>query len=276
MTRLLSAGFARLRKNRIFWLLTIFSIGLALFMIYTQYSDMKKYGSIIEVEQLMLNYGMIIGIVTAIFASLFLGAEYSDGTIRNKIIVGHKRIHIYLANFCITAATSLFSYILFLIVVSLIGIPLFGRITMSVSALCALLGCMFVTVIAYSGSFTFLAMIISNKAVTGIVSIMLVFGCMMAALTCFSIIEAQPNILVAQVNEETGDIEMAEEPNPKYPSETKRKISQTLLDINTAGQTYQLAGRAAPNLKVLPVYSLGLLIIVTAAGIALFHKKDLK
>ena len=119
MIKLLRAGFTRLRKNKVFWLLTIFSIGLALFMIYTRYSDMKKYGEVIEVGQLMLNYSTMIGIVIAIFTSLFLGVEYSDGAIRNKISIGHKRINIYLSNLIIITITSLFSYLLFLVIIEI-------------------------------------------------------------------------------------------------------------------------------------------------------------
>lgn len=277
MIKLLNAGLLRLRKSKLFLSLAIFSIGLALFMIYTQYSDMKKYGVTIEAEQLLLNYATGIGTVIAIFTSLFLGAEYSDGAIRNKISVGHKRIHIYLSNLFITTITSLFSYILFIAIVCLIGIPLFGRITIPFSKLLMLLGCIFVTIIAYSGIFTFIAMVISNKAITAIVSIMLGFGFIMAALICLNIIEAQPLIEAASItNEDTGDFEIVQEPNPRYPSEAKRKMCQTLLDINPAGQMFQLAGRAAPNLAVLPIYSLGLLIVFTTAGIVVFQKKQLK
>ena len=135
MIKLLNAGFTRLRKNRLFWILTAFSIGLALLMVYAKYNDMRNYGDTIEAEQLMLNYATIIGVVISIFTSLFLGVEYSDGVIRNKIIVGHKRIQIYLSNFVITTATSLFSYVVFIIVVSFLGIPLFGAITIPVSRL---------------------------------------------------------------------------------------------------------------------------------------------
>ena len=38
MIKLLNAGFSRLKKSKLFWIVTIFSIVLALFMIYTQYS----------------------------------------------------------------------------------------------------------------------------------------------------------------------------------------------------------------------------------------------
>ncbi len=277
MIKLLNVGFTRLRKNRVFWLLTIFSVLLALFMIYTQYSDMKRYGEVIEVEQLMLNYSTMIGIVMAIFTSLFLGVEYSDGAIRNKISIGHKRTNIYLSNLIITAITSLFSYILFLIVIVSVGIPLFGVITIPISKLLMLIVCIFITIIAYSSIFTFIAMIISNKTITAIVSIMFAFGLMIMALIWLNILQAPKFIETASItNGDTGAVEIVKEPNPKYPSETKKKVCQTLLDINPAGQMFQVAGRSAPNIKILPLYSLGILVIFTGAGLVLFKKKELK
>lgn len=277
MIKLLRAGFTRLRKNKLFWILSIFSIALALFMIYTRYSDMKTYGDVIEVEQLMLNYSTIVGIVIAIFTSLFLGVEYSDGAIRNKISIGHKRTNIYLSNLIITTITSLFSYVLFILVVASIGILLFGPITISISKLLMLIGCIFVTIIAYSSIFTFLAMIISNKTITAITTIMLSFGLMIFALTHLNILYAPEYIESASLtNGETGEFQMIQEKNPKYPSETKRKVYQTLLDINPAGQMFQLAGRTVPNLKVLPIYSACIIIVFTGAGLILFNKKELK
>lgn len=274
MIKLLNAGMMRLRKNRVFWLLTIFSISLALFMIFTRYSDMKNYNDVIEVEQLLLNYSTIVGIVIAIFTSLFLGVEYSDGAIRNKISIGHKRANIYLSNLIIVTITSLFSYILFMVVIAIIGIPLFGAITMSIPTLLKLIGCIFATILAYSSIFTFLAMMISNKTVTAIVCIMLAFGMMMAALTCLNILSAQKFMQTANIVD--GEMKYETVLNPGYPSKEKRRICQTLIDIIPAGQMFQLAGRTEANLKVLPLYSLGEFIIFTGIGILLFKKKELK
>lgn len=275
MIKLLNAGFTRLRKNRTFKGLIVFTIILALYMILMSYSSMKNYGDTIEVEQLMLNYATIVGIVIAIFTSLFLGVEYSDGAIRNKISIGHKRVNIYLSNLIITTITSLLSYILYLILISLMGIPLFGGIIISFSTLLIMLGCIFVTVIAYASIFTFIAMMISNKTITAIVSIMISFGLMMIALTCLNILQA-PEFNDYATIEETGEYKIEQVPNPKYPSEAKRKVYQALLDINPAGQMFQIAGRTAPNLKVLPIYSLGILVVYTSLGLVLFKKKELK
>ncbi len=276
MIKLFNAGFERLRKNKIFWLLTMFTIGIALIMIYTQYNDMKRYGEIIEVEQLFLNYSTMIGVVIAIFTSLFLGVEYSDGAIRNKICIGHKRTNIYMSNLIIVTITSLFSYILFMIVVSIIGIPLFGGLTLQFSLLCKLISCIFIAILAYSSIFTFIAMGISNKTITAIVSIMLVFIMMMTALTCLNILNAQKFIQKEKVSLVKGEMKPEIVPNPKYPSETKKKVCQTILNIIPAGQMFQIAGQTASDLKVLILYSLGVIIIFTSTGILLFKKKELK
>lgn len=274
MIRLLNAGFERLRKNKIFWLLTIFSVGFALLIICTQYKNMIKYDKVIEIEQLLINYPTIIGIVIAIFTSLFLGVEYSDGAIRNKISIGHKRINIYLSNLIIVSITSLLSYILFMIVVSAIGIPLFGGLTMQMSSFLKIVGCIFVIILSYSSIFTFIAMIISNKTITAIVSIMLVFGMMMTALLCFNILSAKEYVMAESLID--GEIKYEEVPNPKYPGESKKKLCQKIIDIVPAGQAFQLAGRITQNLKALPIYSLGIFIVFTGAGIVLFEKKELK
>ena len=39
---------------------------------------------------------------------------------------------------------------------------------------------------------------------------------------------------------------------------------------------FQIAGRAATNLSILPLYSLGVLIMFTSTGLILFSKKELK
>ena len=256
MIKLLNAGFTRLRKNKLFWILAIFSIGLALLMIYSRYSDMKNFGDTVEVEQLIFNYSTSIGIVIAIFTSLFLGVEYSDGVIRNKVSIGHKRTNIYLSNLIITSITSLFSYILFMLIIIALGIPLFGKITLSISSFIMLISCILIMIISTSSIFTFIAMF---------------------ALTNMNTLQAPKFIETASItNQETNEFEMKQEPNPKYPSETKKKVCQILLDINPAGQGFQIADGYIANTKVLPLYSLGIIVVFTGAGLVLFKKKELK
>ena len=48
MIRLLNAGFSRLKKDKLFWGLTIVIIGFALLLLYNAYSDMKEYNSVVQ------------------------------------------------------------------------------------------------------------------------------------------------------------------------------------------------------------------------------------
>lgn len=101
MYRLISANLSRLRLTSSFWMTIAFMVLLESFLgilILGQES--------IRMDILLFMSLQIIGIVTSVFLSLFLGTEYNDGTIRNKIVVGHKRSHIYLASL-VTAITAI-------------------------------------------------------------------------------------------------------------------------------------------------------------------------
>ena len=187
MINLLNAGFERLRKNKLFYMLMIFTIGLAFAMIFTKYYAMKKSGEVIATEQLMFDYSKIIVFVIAIFTSLFLEVEYSNGAIRNKISIGHKRSNIYLSNLIIISITSLFSYILFIAIIAIVGIPIFGGITIKFSKLIMLVCCVFITEIAYSSIFTLIEMVISNKTmkISG-----LFLTCILIFIFTFSVIQS--------------------------------------------------------------------------------------
>lgn len=277
MTRLLNAGFMRMLKSKVFKVLTIFSIGFALLLILLQYHEMVKYDRTIDVSNLALLYATLISIVSSIFVSLFLGVEYSDGTIRNKISIGHSRINIYLSNLLLVIFAALYSYILYLIVIIAIGLPLFSVFSMSIQAFIFNLAIITLIIICECCIYTFIAMVISNKTIIAIVNIMTSFGLMMFALYCYSILNTPQYIDVAEItNQETYDYEIVRELNPKYPSKEKRKVYQTLLDINPSGQTYQLVGGDSKNIKLFPLYTASVSIIFICTGLVLFRRKELK
>lgn len=274
MFKILNANLTKLKKNKIYKLPIIFSIIFALIMICSQYNEMIKFGKTIEIEQLMLNYSPIIGIIIAIFTSLFLGEEYSEGAIRNKVIIGHKRKNIYLSNLIIVIITSIFSYIIYLIFITIIGIPLFGTTTISTFLLLMLLFCILVAIIAYSSIFTFIAMMISNKTITAITTILLTFSMMFYSLKIFDML-SQPEYIDSMVIK--GDErEIIKTKNNHYLEGQKRKIFKSSIDIIPTGQMFQIVGKTSTNLEILPLYSIGITILFTTAGLILFKNKELK
>ena len=80
MSRLLCADFAKLKKNRFFWLCIIGMVGFGLFMKIMEYITMQQYADEAPPLDSMLSvYSMAIGFLTAAFVSLSVGTEYSDG-----------------------------------------------------------------------------------------------------------------------------------------------------------------------------------------------------
>lgn len=78
MYKLLKADFYRLKKDIMFWLFIFLSIGIAIFMLKS---------SNVSMERLINQYLTFIGLLISIFVSIFVGKEYSDGILRNKVIV---------------------------------------------------------------------------------------------------------------------------------------------------------------------------------------------
>ena len=277
MTKLLTAGFTRLKKDYLFYLVLLFTLGLACFMIYTQYLDLKRYHEVIELDQLLMNNITIIGIVIAVFTSLFVGREYSDGTLRNKIIIGSSRTNIYLSNLLLVIGVSVLVEILHLIIISLLGIPIFGTLKMTLSSFSLIVFCILVMILAFCSIFTFIAMVVSNKTISAITSILFAFFMMMVSITLLTRIEAPEYIESAQMtNAETKKFEIMKEKNPRYLTKKQRKDYQQILNFIPSGQAFVIVGRMDTNYSLLPWYSFAVILLFTGSGIFLFQKKELK
>ena len=126
MNKLLSANFFRLRKNKCFRgsLAFMFVIGIASPLL--RYRDMKQSGYINNLDNGFFMCALFIGIILAVFCSLFIGTEHNDGTIRNKIIVGQKRETIYLSNMVTCSIIAITMCIVFFVPYLSVGIPLLG------------------------------------------------------------------------------------------------------------------------------------------------------
>ena len=130
-----------------------------------------------EIEPVLTNYILFIGFFIAIFTSLFVGTEYSDGAIRNKIVVGHTRKNIYLSNLIISIAVGLFIEFVYLMLVMIIGIPTLGGLQIPIDKFLFILLDMVLIVVAYSSIFNFITLLCSDITIATVACI-LVFICM--------------------------------------------------------------------------------------------------
>lgn len=165
MSKLLSANFIRLKKDKFFWSGLVFMLAAGIFFPVMRYMDMRQTQTINRIDNGFFGCALFIGIVMAVFCSLFIGTEYSEGTIRNKIIIGQKRGTVYLSNFITCSLVSVVMCMAFFIPYLCIGIPLLGFFEMDIKIVLLFAVTVLMTAIVFSSIFTLISMLNNNKAV---------------------------------------------------------------------------------------------------------------
>lgn len=276
MNKLLSAGFARLWKNTVFWIEITAMLLFYTLIMASNYQYVRRYGLSYSLDVFFAGSFMIIGFFTATFASMFLGTEYSDGTIRNKLIMGHGRAAIYLSNLTVCFVSTVLVCLSSIVLICVMGIPMFGLLTRPLVNTLALIGTGIFITAAYSAIFTLIAMLVSSKPVAVIACIFTCIALYFGSMTIGMKLE-EPEIYSGNMWIEDGEPVVSQPyPNPDYPSGMKRAVYEFMYDFLPSGQGFQLA-MENPTLKIrFPLYSLFITVSATAAGILAFRRKDLK
>ena len=274
MNRLLSANFMRLWKNRCFWGSMLFML-LAGVLIPVRYAFMRKDGVLLPMESNFFSCSLFIAILLSLFCSLFLGTEYSDGTIRNKIIVGHRRSHIYLANLLTNTIAGLLMCAVYFITYLCIGIPLLGFFQAKITMILLFIGIVALLIVAFSALFTMAAMLFSSKA--GVVAFCIL--CAVFLIVAGTYLHAKlsaPKMLPMYSLDVNGVVEEKMERNRAYLEGIKREVYQFLYDFLPGGQVIQCSSMEAKNPYRLLAYSGIIFILTTSAGIFIFSRKDIR
>lgn len=281
MRNLLAANFGRLKKDNCFWLCVLVMFVLGILQPVLKYINIKKGGFSSSTDDILFMYTLWAGIVLSVFCSLFIGTEYSDGTIRNKIIVGHTRTAVYLSNLVVCMTAGVFICLSGVAASLLVGIPLLGYFQSDIRILLLLLLCSFVMSFAYAGIFTLIAMLNQNKAIVAVFCILGAFILLFAASYINSRLQ-EPEFINTYTytlsDKEDGSGIKTDDPtpNPLYLSGTKREMYEFLYDLLPSGQAIQLYMRSPAHLWQMYLYSLGILAATTGCGLICFRKKDLK
>ena len=275
MSKLLASNFSRLKKNKVFWVECICMVLFGLYLVGRKYLERLKYQEESVLDNGFFAYVLVIGFAMAAFGSLFLGTEYSDGTIRNKLIVGHTRMRIYLANLIVSLAAGGLMCLCFIIPAAALGILLLGMFETKMSTLLWILLGSFLLTAAFGSIFTLFGMLCSNKAGAAAGCLLLVLGLFIPAVVVNGRLDAPEYVTSYRMSESEG-MEAYAEPNPKYLTGTAREVYQFVYDFLPTGQAMQYSFMTAINLWRMPLYSLLISVCTTGAGVFLFRKKNIK
>lgn len=277
MRKLLTANFRRLWRDKYFWWVLAFVGVFSLANIINSARScvaMAEQGYIRTLDDYYFNQAPIMGGFFGIFVSVFLGTEYADGVIRNKLVIGHKREHIYIGHFLVCSAASLMLLAVWLLVEAL-GIFLigpfemgFGEYLLFVAAACGF-------TLSFTAIYTLVGSLLSNKAMTVVYTILVFFANAIIASGFYDRLsepEFNEGVMFAD-----GQLVMLDPtPNPLYLSGTPRLLCQYAMELIPGGQTLLLNDVSMEDPVRAVFLSVVFTVFVLGIGCILFRKKDIK
>lgn len=283
MNKLIHATLLRLKKNWIFWVI------LDVLAICGILACAAKRSGGYQIEWVLFEMTPYMCFIAAGFIGLFVGTEYSDGTMRNKLAVGHTRTAVYGANlFVSTLVSILFQVVMFAIIWAVGPLTMQTQLpafTFAYYMLCGLLVCM-----AFAAVFTAVAMLCSNKAGATVLAFVVAFA--------LFFVSAQINDRLSEPETiQNGPIVLTEDgkimidpseviDNPLYiPEGPVRDALGTINSVLPSGQAVDLGLLYSKWRETTttpadhwhwPLCSILFTVLVSAAGLAVYKRKDIK
>lgn len=275
MRNLLSAHFSRLRKSKLFLFTMLGFFCLGFYLLYANFSGINGISKTIEVVFFM--FLIPLALLLAVFCTLFFGADYSDGTLRNKIIAGHSRLSIYCSNLLVAVLAGLCMSAAFLLPICCLGFSISCGFVMPRNDLIWYFINTVLTICAFAALFTMISMLCTRKAsavticLLGTIALFVLSGILSSALSTPEFYEEFDSF-----DPITGETIFRQVPAYGYISGIKRVVYSFLLNIQPMGQAYQLAMCSAEQLSTMAIYSSCFTVTVTGVGLLCFRKKNLK
>ena len=281
MTKLLSANFRRLFRSPIPW------IGLAVACAHTLLGVLNNVyykgfmpDQVIKADHTLLPDGLILSLIVAVTVALFIGREYSDKTIRNKIITGHARSTIYLANLIVCSVAAVILFVVPALLVGLaVGAPLLGGFELSAKAFILPALCNLLSLLGFTALFVLVAMSVQNRTMAAVAILLLAFILAWIPQPLWESLDAPEYVDEYVFSEEIDDFVTTGKTikNPVYVGGATRVIYQALYNLLPGGQIYQTSPyNKTADMDHLPLCGLAFIAIMTAGGLMIFGKKELK
>ena len=248
MIKLLNVNFYRLKKSCTFWICLVIMGLLGVFLYFNNYTP-NCVGCTNQLGDVFFEYAVFNGFLIPIFVCIFVGSDYSNGTIRNKIISGQSKKNIYLSNLLTSIFVGSVYCLIYIICITITGIIFDNSFVITFSKFIYILLDTLLLNISFCSLFNFIAMLIDSKAISSIFSL---------SFTLWSLLIS--NDIALKLSEASG---------------FKKIILQFVYDAVPLSQSMQLYNLTDNYLK-LAIYMIITIILINLFGIILFKHKELK
>lgn len=279
MRKLLSTGFSRLWKDKTFWTVEIAILLWGCFAYVLAIYNAGNLGQawvIQKANSYFYHPLLYTPAAMAIFCAQFWGTEYEQGTLRNKITVGHSRESIYLSSLMVTVVVGMIFTVSHLLT-SMIAVPFLGvEIITAVNHDVWRYVCWLLIIVVYAALFVMLAMMDHNKARNVLISILLALVLVFAGIYVYGKM-TEPEYISRLVMDETGQYVLDENSlNTRYLRGSLRTVFDWWCTIMPSSQGIYIMSSDSECDMRMPVASVSLIVALTLFGITYFKRKDIK
>lgn len=239
----------------------------------TAYPDIYHYTG----DSLMFAPFQIIGLFASCYTGMFLGTEYKDGTLRNKLVIGRSRTQVYLSNLIISFIASLITCAFCVLVNLAVGVALFGAPELTLSQMLVTSGLGMLMLASFAGIFTLISMLIPSKSAGSVANILLFFVFIFATAYVMNRLETREFTMPGYSINLDGELQLMDPvPNPFYLQGTARQLFEFVRDSLPTCQGAILMAHMVERPLVMVLSSLGITVCTTVSGVFHFRRKDLK
>jgi len=212
-----------------------------------------------------------------VFSAFYIGSEYDQGTIRNKLNVGCTRNSIYLANLIVVVTAGVLFTITHIAASVAVGLPFLGGLMWDALApIWWRIPSAMVMLLCYAAVFTFIAMQDSNKSRSLIISFVFALVIIIGGLYIYGALQ-EPEFTTRMVMQEDGSyLRQGGIPNSRYIRGTARMVYTFIEACIPSAQGLNIARSEGVFNLLAIICQLCVTALFTGAGMALFKKKDIK
>ncbi len=277
MLNLMSAGFYRLSRSTAFRIFVLYSALCGALSAVSTCIYQPETGQ----EFSLFGFAIFIPMFAAPFTAVILGSEFSDNTVRNKIIAGHTRAEIYFSYIAVAALASAAMCVLSAAVHFIVGLPILGFTEMPLSELALFFAIGILSTAAMTVITAVITVCTHSRAAAAAV-------CAVAA-TAMIVLSAEIGLLLKESEYLTasdfeavtiyGDGLTQDDrliPNPNYPTPQERERLEFLYDFLPGGAAVQCVWLEAEHPARVLGFEILWLVLPAAAGYFVFEKRNLK
>lgn len=276
MVKLLNADLARLKKDKGFLLILLGTLVLVIASVVpAPWNSMSFDSEKTYVDDVLFQLIPYLPFLCTLVSGLFLGAEFEENAIRNKLIVGHTRRGVYFSAYLTTAVASLALLAALLLGAGVSGWLCYRDFRMASGQLACLILCCVLDTLVFSAICVGFVMNISRKST---IFLTLFFLAMLYSASFFGarLNEAEMTYDGVTITLD-GGVQLGDLiPNPAYVAGRTRKVFELLYDLLPTGQTIQLNNGEFDRIFRWAPLSAGMLAVSTVVGYLPFRKRDLR